>query len=75
LLVSIVAVVILFFGLGSTAAASLGLTGTPMLVAWQLLGAGLVAVAGLGRTDLRGVTIGLNAGSAILVAIGVIRTT
>ena len=69
LLVSIVAVVILFFGLGSAAAASLGVTGTPMLVAWLLLGAGLVAVVVLGRTDLRGVTIVLNVGSAILVAI------
>lgn len=69
LLVSIVAVVILFFGLGSTAAASLGLTGTPVLVAWLLLGAGLIAIVGLGRTDLRGVTIVLNAGSAILVAV------
>ena len=61
--------VILFFGLGSAAAASLGLTGTPMLVAWLLLGAGLVAVVVLSRTDLRGVTIVLNVGSAILVAI------
>ena len=69
LLVSVVAVVILFFGLGSAAAASFGVTGTPMLVAWLLLGAGLVAVVGLGRTDLRGVTTVLNVGSAILVAI------
>ena len=69
LLVSIAAVVILFFGLGSATAASFGLTGTPMLVAWLLLGAGLVAAVVLSRTDLRGVTIVLNAGSAILVAI------
>jgi hypothetical protein len=69
LLVSIVAVVVLFFGLGSAAAASLGVTGTPMLVAWLLLGAGLVAVVVVSRTDLRGITIVLNAGSAILVAI------
>jgi len=69
LLVSIVAVVILFFGIGSTAAASVGLRGTPLLVAWLLLGAGLIAVVSLGRSDLRGVTSVLNIGSAILVAV------
>ena len=69
LLVSIMAVVILFFGLGSAAAASVGLTGTPMLVAWLLLGAGLVAAVVLSRTDLRGVTTVLNVGSAVLVAV------
>ena len=64
LLVSIMAVVILFFGLGSAAAASVGITGAPMLVAWLLLGAGLIAVVALGRTDLRSVTTVLNVGSA-----------
>ena len=68
LLVSIVAAIVLFFGVGASVAASLGVTGTPMLVAWLLLGVVLVAVVVLGRTDLRGVTIVLNVGSAILVA-------
>ena len=69
LVVSTVAVVVLFFGPGSAAATSLGITGPPILVGWLLLGVGLVAVVGLGRTDLRGVTTVLNLGSVILVAI------
>ena len=68
LLVSIVAVVVLMFGLGSSVAASVGIGGPPMLVAWLLIGVALIVLVAISRTDLRGVTAVLNIGSALLVA-------
>ena len=68
LLVSIVAGVVLMFGLGSTVAGSVRISGPPMLVAWLLIGVALIVLVAISRTDLRGVTAVLNIGSALLVA-------
>ena len=69
LLVSIVAVLALLFGQWAAAAGSLGVTGTLVVVAWVLLGAALLVLVAITRTDLRGVTAVLNVGSAVLVAL------
>jgi hypothetical protein len=68
LVVSIVAVLVLMFGRSAAAIEPLGISGTPLLAGWVLIGVALIALVGFGRSDLRGVTTVLNIGSAILVA-------
>jgi len=68
LVVSIVAVVVLMFGQWASAIAPLGISGLPLVAGWVLIGAALIVLVSVGRSDLRGVTTVLNVGSAILVA-------
>ena len=56
LVVSIVAVVVLMFGRWASAIAPLGISGSPLLAGWVLIGAALIALVSFGRSDLRGVT-------------------
>ena len=69
LVVSIVAVVVLMFGQWASAMQPLGLSGLPLLAGWVLIGVALIALVSFARSDLRGVTMVLNIGSAILVAL------
>lgn len=69
LLVSIVAVVVLMYGHAASAVQPLGLPDVVLLAVWLLLGAVVIGAVARGRSDLRGVTIVLNTGSAMLVAI------
>ena len=69
LVVSIVAVVVLFFGQVAAVAEPMGLSGLPLLVGWLLLGAAAIAKVAVIRGDLRGATTVLNLGAAILVGL------
>jgi hypothetical protein len=69
IVVSIVAVVILMFGQWASAIQPLGISGLPLLASWVLIGAALIALVSVVRSDLRGVTMVLNIGSAILVVL------